>query len=171
MTDTIIRRSVKQCEVDGCERPHSSRGWCTMHYSRWRANGDPLVVKKVNRVPVIDGHKVCSRCKRNMPVNMYVPNAISSTGLHSHCNDCRAHGKRAANYGVTVAQYEAMLSTQDGRCAICRNGPGVNGLAVDHCHSTGRVRALLCSPCNSAIGLLREDPKIFASAVTYLQTY
>ena len=163
-------RAARFCVIDGCGRAHSSRGWCTMHYSRWYINGDPLVVKKANRVPVVDGRKVCSRYKLNQPVSMYVPNSISSTGLHSHCNDCRAHGKRKANYGVTVAQYDRMLAEQGGRCAICGNGPGAKGLAVEHCHTTGRVRALLCGPCNSAIGLLREDPQIFAAAVTYLQT-
>lgn len=161
----------RECSIPECDRPSICRTWCHMHYMRWRANGDPLVVKKPNRVPVISGHKVCSMCKIARPIGMYTPNAISSTGLHSHCNSCRAHGKRAANYGITVDHYEQLLADQKGCCAICGSGPGAKGLAVDHCHSTGRIRALLCGPCNSAIGLLREDPKIFAAAVTYLQTY
>jgi hypothetical protein len=64
-----------------------------------------------------------------------------------------------------------MWAEQNGRCAICsttlREGRG--GAAVDHCHRTGKVRGLLCSPCNTAIGKLREDPALFASALAYLE--
>lgn len=56
-------------------------------------------------------------------------------------------------FGLTIEQYEAMSAAQDHKCAIC--GKPENGkrrLAVDHCHETGLIRALLCGPCNNHLG-------------------
>jgi hypothetical protein len=88
----------------------------------------------------------------------------------------RAHeARRARNrqlkhaFGITLAEYEQMLATQNGVCKICKGPPvGRPTLAVDHCHDTGRVRGLLCSNCNTGIGCLQEKPEIFAAAIMYL---
>jgi hypothetical protein len=61
-----------------------------------------------------------------------------------------------------------MLQIQSGVCAICGGGNGDRRLAIDHDHMTGRVRGLLCSACNRAIGLLRDSPDRFTKAATYL---
>lgn len=72
-------------------------------------------------------------------------------------------------YGVTLELFEKMSKEQDGKCAICFLEPGKNQyLCVDHCHTTGNIRKLLCSNCNTGIGLLKEDPEILASAIKYL---
>jgi len=77
-------------------------------------------------------------------------------------------------YGITFDEYGVMFTEQGGLCAICRkpetatNQYGVKRLAVDHDHHTGRVRGLLCSRCNRAIGLLDEDTGRMLQAVTYL---
>lgn len=62
-------------------------------------------------------------------------------------------------YGITLAEYEQMSAAQGHVCAACGGPPtGTSlGLVVDHCHDTGRVRGLLCSKCNSALGLLDDD--------------
>jgi hypothetical protein len=72
-------------------------------------------------------------------------------------------------YGITIADYDALLATQDGVCAAC-GGKDQNGrrLAVDHCHETGRVRGLLCDFCNRAVGLLRNDPATAEGVARYL---
>lgn len=69
-------------------------------------------------------------------------------------------------YGLTMAQYEAMLAEQDGRCLICRKVMAPP--AVDHDHETGEVRGLLCRQCNTAIGLLGDDPAMLVRATEYL---
>lgn len=81
------------------------------------------------------------------------------------------------SFGLSLEEYQKMHDEQGGRCAICdspetetRNGK-VKMLAVDHCHGTGRVRGLLCSPCNQAIGKLRDDPAIIRRAADYLDRY
>lgn len=71
-------------------------------------------------------------------------------------------------YGITQEEYDAMVISQGGLCAICRRKPKGRSLDVDHSHRTGRVRALLCGPCNTAIGLLRENPDTMLEAVRYV---
>ena len=76
-------------------------------------------------------------------------------------------------YGISVAAYQQLLAQQNGVCAICRE-PGRtasrgNRLCVDHDHTTGRVRSLLCTGCNTAIGSLRESPLLARAAATYLE--
>jgi len=60
-------------------------------------------------------------------------------------------------YGLEPGQYDALLSSQGGRCAICGNKPVKRRLAVDHDHITGRVRGLLCMRCNRALGMWEMD--------------
>jgi hypothetical protein len=55
---------------------------------------------------------------------------------------------------------------QKGRCLVCRHKP--KKLVVDHDHTTGHIRGLLCDPCNQGIGFLREDPKLLERAIAYL---
>lgn len=70
------------------------------------------------------------------------------------------------NYGLTIEDYDAMVAAQNSRCAICdRDRP----LVVDHCHTTGQVRSLLCSPCNTALGLMEEDPDRVWAILSYLE--
>lgn len=79
---------------------------------------------------------------------------------------------REANYrkyGITVADYEQMLEKQCGVCKICNQHRDAQRLAVDHCHKTGKVRGLLCSRCNKALGAFGDNPDRLASAIAYLK--
>jgi hypothetical protein len=76
----------------------------------------------------------------------------------------------ARNFGLTVEQYNEMLISQGGVCAICRGKPRgrKTRLSVDHCHTTRKIRGLLCDHCNRAIGILGESPEVLARAADYL---
>lgn len=118
--------------------------------------------------------------------------------LHIYCKPCfsersmqyrdknpdtilNAHLKR--NFGITLDEFNAIAEEQGGVCAICGEPPrivmGVRSrrqgravrprLVVDHCHETGRVRGLLCTPCNRAIGYLRDNPDYARFAAEYLE--
>ena len=72
-------------------------------------------------------------------------------------------------YGIDIKGYNAILDAQGGVCAICKcECLSGRHLAVDHDHETGDVRGLLCSRCNTAIGLLRDDETLFTKAIEYL---
>ena len=73
-------------------------------------------------------------------------------------------------YGITQAQYDEMLKKQNGVCGICENSDEVEGrkLAIDHCHTTSRVRGLLCGKCNRGLGLFYDNPDLLLKAISYL---
>jgi hypothetical protein len=73
-------------------------------------------------------------------------------------------------YGITNEDYEQMLIDQDGVCAVCATPPTEGKrLSVDHDHDTGHVRGLLCYKCNTAAGLLGDDPALAAQLTLYLK--
>lgn len=78
-------------------------------------------------------------------------------------------------YGITIDDYERMLSDQGGCCAIChRPETGCAAkkyFSVDHCHETGKVRGLLCSMCNLAIGYLNDHPGVIRRAAEYIERH
>lgn len=71
-------------------------------------------------------------------------------------------------YGLSEEQLEAKLNKQEGRCAICGNR---DRLVIDHSHSSGTVRGLLCNPCNKGLGCFVDRPDILRVAASYLETY
>ena len=70
-------------------------------------------------------------------------------------------------YGITPEYYAELDVSQDGKCKVCGLVPNKK-LSVDHCHTTNKVRGLLCQPCNMAIGLLKDDVQIIQSLLDYL---
>ena len=77
-------------------------------------------------------------------------------------------------YGLTHEQVEEMKRLQDYKCYVCskqETEAGSKGLVVDHNHTTRQVRKLLCSTCNTALGLLNEDIKIFTSLIEYVKEH
>ena len=91
----------------------------------------------------------------------------------------RANGKRRLadvrqRYGVSEEQYAEMLERAGGVCEICGRDPvevSKRGACIDHCHETGKVRGILCGPCNTGIGNLRDDPAVLRKALEYLETH
>jgi hypothetical protein len=73
-------------------------------------------------------------------------------------------------YGVSPDDYEKMLVDQNYKCALCGGyGSGVEErFVVDHCHTTGKVRGLLCWPCNIGIGMFRDSPELLKQVIDYL---
>lgn len=71
-------------------------------------------------------------------------------------------------FDISVEYYDALLLAQNGICKICGREPGERLLAVDHCHTTGVVRGLLCGQCNVALGMFGDDIKLLQAAIEYL---
>lgn len=77
-------------------------------------------------------------------------------------------GQLRAKYGISIEKYEEMSAAQEGRCAICQSIP-TSALHVDHDHQTGQVRKLLCTHCNTMLGLAKESEETLQRAVEYLR--
>ena len=76
-------------------------------------------------------------------------------------------------YGITTAEVDQLLDAQEHLCAICRRphrGKGTR-LHVDHCHATNRIRGLLCSNCNTLLGLAGDDPARLRAAASYIEAH
>lgn len=88
--------------------------------------------------------------------------------------ECRRLYSRLRRYGLSYRQYQDLLEKQGGACALCRGAwkgwATKEGPHVDHCHTTGRVRGLLCGDCNTAIGRFGDDPVLLRAAAAYLET-
>lgn len=87
------------------------------------------------------------------------------------------HKNRKRKFGITRDQFEALLESQGGVCAICRNPETatrqgkVKSLAVDHDHASGKIRGLLCMACNTMIGNSKERLEVLQAAILYLKTH
>ena len=131
--------------------------------------------------------KTCRRCSLTKPLNEFYKNRQTKDGVHSHCIECskaiskikretrpeeaklsqrKAHLKHT--FGITHEDYESLLKGQKGVCAICKQPSSKKQLAVDHNHSTGEVRGLLCQSCNTALGLFKDNPSVLETAINYL---
>lgn len=81
--------------------------------------------------------------------------------------------KLLKKYGVNLAQYNDMLEAQNHACGICEvhQSKLAKRLAVDHNHANGKVRGLLCTTCNLAIGKFKDDIKLLIKAIAYLKKH
>ena len=120
--------------------------------------------------------KICTKCGSEKEENEFESD-------RNTCKECRKEYQRSHQiarrwkysnkYNITLEDYDQMLASQDGKCAICTTndagGPGKR-FVVDHNHNTGEVRGLLCNNCNRGIGYLKDSPNILSQALTYLST-
>ena len=137
--------------------------------------------------------KRCRTCQSEKPLDHFYKR--SDTGKYrSDCIDCysskasnrwksdaefrtkgnsrsRVHALRT-KYGIDEFIYQEMFDKQDGKCAICGTtdpGPRRTKFAVDHCHSTGKVRGLLCTDCNTSLGKFNDEIERLKAAIAYLE--
>lgn len=118
-----------------------------------------------------DGTKTCSICKEHKPLSEFEKSPRSWAGVAKQCKKCRAVTKGGNwlvwRYGITKDQFEKMKVAQDNRCAICLTP--TQRLYVDHCHTTKRVRGLLCNGCNAGLGQFGENETTMRRAIEYLK--
>ena len=72
-------------------------------------------------------------------------------------------------YGITEIEYEKMFNNQDGKCLLCDKKCDYRKLHIDHCHSTGKIRGLLCSNCNLGLGNFKDNIETLKKAIEYLK--
>jgi len=115
----------------------------------------------------------CKECTRKAANTSY--QGRREEVLASHKEKYCAKKARASNlmrnYGMTVDEWNAMFAEQNYRCAICGSKDPLNStgtFVVDHCHTNGHVRGILCGPCNSLLGLAHDDHCVLTEAAMYV---
>jgi len=156
---TRVRVKPEECSESDCRAPVKSKGLCHMHYQRKLRHGH---TRYTDRKRPVKG------CR------------IDGCGNYSYASElCHAHYIKQLKWrkhGVDADRYQEMLREQKGLCAICRKperapdkaSGKIKDLAIDHNHATGQIRALLCSACNTALGLFNDDPRLLDAAKHYL---
>jgi hypothetical protein len=78
-----------------------------------------------------------------------------------------------SKFGITLEYYNKLFKTQNECCAICKRPQNIfkRRFAVDHCHTTNKVRGLLCMDCNVAVGHFKDNFYLCLSAAEYLKRY
>ena len=136
-----------------------------------------------------EGTKVCTTCgvKKDIQEFYFRGGKASPNSRKSKCKECDKEQVRQRyaqdpsksknnhlqrKYGITLDDYNRMLEEQNHQCATCGTtepGGKHNIFAVDHCHTTGKVRGLLCKNCNIALGLLGDDVELMDKMINYLE--
>lgn len=117
---------------------------------------------------------VCRVCLVDKPLSEF--HYRSDSGKHrTECKSCRCKREAASRYNLAVSDVETMKAKQHNCCAICGTHAEdivhktfSETLVIDHCHSTGKVRGLLCPTCNSMLGHAKDDLAILKKAIDYL---
>ena len=110
--------------------------------------------------------KECRSCGQERPLSEFYAQRRNCKTCHcKKINDKR----RVELYGVTPQQYSDLVLEQGGKCKICGQLPNSKGLALDHCHTTGKVRGLLCSECNTGLGKFYDNIENLERAILYLR--
>lgn len=158
-----------------------------MHYSRFRRTGTydgrPLSDRCLQCVKPLVGRRAgtlyCSeRCAAryrrrvdDKPITCLLcgTERVARSGAIFCSRRCTSRASAVRRlYGLEASAYRALLDGQGHACAVCRRGFAQVVPHVDHDHATGRVRGVLCSACNTSIGLLQEDRDRILALVAYL---
>ena len=134
--------------------------------------------------------KTCKKCNTEKLVIDFYKDKNSKDGTTSECKECRKSAERSYYHKhidqrrilyknrrlsktngekLTLDRYQTMLSTQDNKCGICSTN--METPYVDHNHSTGNIRMLLCHHCNCLLGNAKENINILESAIQYIQKF
>ena len=137
--------------------------------------------------------KVCKKCGLEKPLIEFYKKKKDKSGndLAFPCKECRKSYRKERRkycpikrreeglkhlYNITIDDYNKMLKFQNYKCAICstssinyRSRNGSTHFSVDHCHTTGKIRGLLCCICNIGLGNFKDNTDLLNRASMYLQ--
>ena len=143
--------------------------------------------------------KICCTCKENKSLDEFSKNTKSSDGKQYHCKTCAAISyknwyegggkartirtpeqklrerelKTLREFGLSLDDYNTILESQGGGCAICgkkeNNNRKQKRLPIDHHHESNTVRGILCHSCNLMLGLVKDNPDTLEKGAAYLR--
>lgn len=140
--------------------------------------------------------KTCTTCKELKSLSEFFNYKASKDGKSYRCKVCDSlaraayhkkhyevvrvnlrNAQRKHKYGLGQESFKLLYEQQSGLCAICSTELSdkfsrhhePNKLVIDHCHQSGKVRGLLCTMCNKALGLFKDNPINLENAIKYLE--
>lgn len=124
--------------------------------------------------------KYCFACKQEIEIEGFQRSARQR--VQSYCRECRnSHSRKKYDpektkirhlrrqYGMTIEEHKLLLNSQNNECKICNKK--LQRPNVDHCHSSGKVRGILCADCNHLLGNAHDSIDVLKSAIDYLICY
>jgi hypothetical protein len=163
------------CSVHGCNKKHHGRGLCKSHHAKARREGklpvatlptDPAVPHSLSNIDREGRVADCVVCGPGAPVRFR-----ADKRRPVECLGARRFRGFRSRYGLSRSELGSLLRLRmhESRCAIC--GKECDKLVVGHCHVTGKIRGLLCSPCNLGLELFGDDSVALTAAAAYLQAH
>ena len=131
--------------------------------------------------------KTCRCCKGLFPLEYFHNNKEMRDGKSSYCKPCvgikalawkKSNADKALDgdlkrkYGISLKEHKDLYESQNGTCAICfvpEEHASRGKLFIDHCHTTGKVRGLLCHSCNSMLGYAQDSETNLNRGIKYLK--
>lgn len=159
--------NVRRLPLRECEKCHLSKRKDDFSLNRRNVDGINkwcVDCSTANAARKRDHYKVNPESGRGAAIRWRLKNLdrVTSSNLTRH-------------YGIGIAEYDRLFEKQSGQCAICKTDKPYSGgerggrLHVDHCHSTGKVRGLLCSSCNVGLGRFKDSAVLIRTAADYLE--
>jgi len=151
---------MKVCKTCGVEKPFSE------FYITQKAGyvGKDGYTRTTN---IYKAH--CKECKKKQDLEYYHRMPLEKKRERRkkyHNPEYHRAYRLKSRYGLTTEDFSAMILEQNSCCKICNCT--LDNPQVDHCHTTGKVRGLLCKPCNTSLGLLNEDTNTLRSMIKYI---
>lgn len=121
--------------------------------------------------------KQCTLCGEHKELSEFNKNSRYKDGYYKHCKKCHysVYGRPRhflATYGLTQEDFDTLLRKQEYKCFSCgktHKDHKNDRLFVDHCHTTGKVRGLLCNNCNFALGAIKDNVDTLKNLIKYLE--
>ena len=117
--------------------------------------------------------KTCSRCGEIKELDSFSKRSSRPSGVQSKCKDCerevrrqyyKTHEYARRRFKLTEDQYNDLMSNEN--CKTC--GEKMGKKCIDHCHSTNKIRGVLCNNCNTALGLVKDNRQTLQNMLQYL---
>jgi len=185
----MINHKLAVCKVENCNKVtlYGNIKLCSKHYTRMKKYGSYELPKPKSKILLETGFVHCYYCNIEKDMSLFHNDCTTTTGKSKICIACtklkdaiwheKNKERNRANkyrriYGITIEDYEKLYKEQNNGCAICGVATDLKRrLSVDHDHITGKVRGLLCSNCNKAIGYLKDNISHLKNAIQYLEKY
>ena len=122
--------------------------------------------------------KVCNKCRENLPDSEFHKRTYKTgnVGLQSSCRTCssrqrvkyyKPHDTARRRHKLTDEEYTTLIAESQGKCNVCSRP--LTKACIDHDHTTGKVRGVLCNNCNTSLGLVGDNTTTLTRLIQYLE--